>query len=116
MAIIIIIIALILLGLGFYAGFRYGGLHTSKENDTLRNQLMLQERFSRTWAAEATEKYTLSNQVATQQTNNLGSTMHMVIQLLSSYQLQNVGGLNRQENEKVSDIINKAKSIASLHE
>jgi hypothetical protein len=111
-----LIVIILSVSLGGYAGFRLGGLHTARENDSLRTQLMLQEKFSRTWASEATEKYTLSNQIATQQTANLGSTMNMVIQLLSSYQFQNVGSINQTQNEKVSELIAKAKSISGLHE
>jgi hypothetical protein len=110
------IIVILILGLTFYGGFRLGSRHIRKENDTLRNQLILQEKFSRTWAAEATDKYNLSSQVATQQTQNLGATMHMVIQLLNNYQIQNAGTLNQQQNSTVSELITKAKSIGTLHE
>jgi hypothetical protein len=112
----IIIFIMICLGLVFYGGYRYGSFHTLKENDTLRNQLQLQERFSRQWASEATDKYELSSKVAQQQTQGLGMTMHAVIQLLSTYQFQNAGSMNTQENEKVADIINKAKALAKLPE
>ena len=112
----VIVIIIICVGLGFYGGFKYGAYHIARENDTLRNQLMLQERFSRTWAAEATDKYTLSQQIASQQTQNLGSLMNMVVQTLSIYQHQNAGTLNQQENEKVSELISKAKSIGTLHD
>lgn len=111
-----IIVILISLGLGFYGGYRYGSFHIARENETLRNQLMLQERFSRTWAAEATDKYTLSQQIASQQTNNLGSLMNMVAQTVTQYQNQNAGNLNQQQNEKVSELISKAKSIGTLHD
>ena len=112
----IIILIIVCMGLGFYGGYRYGSFHTARENQTLRSQLILQERFSRTWAAEATDKYTLSQQVATQQTQNLGSLMHMVVQTLSIYQYQNAANLNQHENEKVSELITKAKSIGTLHD
>jgi len=112
----VVVIIIILLGLSFYGGYRFGSFHTAKENDTLRNQLMLQERFSRIWAAEATDKYTLSEQVAAQHVNNLGTTIHTVIQLLSAYQFQNAGNINSQENEKVSELIAKAKSIGTLRD
>lgn len=111
-----LILIIICLGLGFYGGFRYGAHHTARENETLRTQLALQERFSRTWAAEATDKYTLSQKVAWQQTQNIGSLMGTVAQTLSLYQNQNAGKIDRKENEKVSEIISKAKSLASLHE
>lgn len=112
----IVILIIICLGLGFYGGFKYGAYHIAKENDTLKNQLMLQERFSRTWAAEATDKYTLSQQIASQHTNNLGTTMHTVIQLLSTYQFQQGANGNQQSNDKVSELIAKAKSIGTLHD
>jgi hypothetical protein len=116
MAIAFIIVILLSLGLGIYGGYRYGSFHIAKENETLRNQLILQERFSRTWAEEATEKYNLSHQIAREHTTNLGAHINMAIELLNRYQIQNTGNLNQQQNEKISDIINKAKSIATLHE
>lgn len=112
MALLIIII----LGLVFYGGFRLGGLHRNRENMTLRNQLMLQEQFSKTWAAEATDKYSLSQQVAAQQVQNMGSLMNTVTQMLYNYQQQNAGSLNQQQNEKVSELIAKAKAIGKLHD
>ena len=71
----IIIVILLSFGLGVYAGFRYGSLHTAKENSTLRNQLIMQERYSQTWFANATDKYALSQQIANGQTTSLTTTM-----------------------------------------
>jgi uncharacterized protein HemX len=113
MALLIILLILILLGLGFYAGFRFGSLHIAKENDTLRNQLSLQEHFSRNWAAEATDKYQLSTQLAREQTTNLATTMHTVIQLLHTVEREQSHTLNKEEQQKISTIINQAKQIAS---
>ncbi len=112
----VIILIILCLGLGFYGGYRYGSFHIARENDTLRTQLMLQEKFSRTWAAEATDKYTLSERIAAQQTTNLGTTINTVIQLLQAYQYHNAGNTNQHENEKVSELITKAKSIGTLHD
>ena len=115
MLVAFIIVILLSLGCGGYLGFRLGAYHIRKENQTLHSQLQLQERFSRTWAAEATDKYTLSQQVASHQTTNLANTMQMVIQVLNNYQQQN-GTTNQLQNEKVSELIAKAKAIGSLHE
>jgi hypothetical protein len=116
MAIVIIVIALILLALGGYCGFRIGSHHIRQENLVLKTNISHLEKFCQVWAAEAAGSYNLSNQVSQMQTNNLTATMLMVIQLLNSYRSQNANGINTNENEKISDIINKAKSIASLHE
>ena len=110
------LIVIIILGLVFYGGFRYGSHHTRRVNETLHTQLLLQEKFSKTWAAEATDKYNLSNQVNAQNTNNVGTTIQMVLQLLNNLQSQNTGTLNEQQNEKVSDLIARAKSIGKLHD
>lgn len=116
MGIVIIIGILVVIGITFYGGYRLGQFFIEKENDTLRTQLMFQERFSRTWAAEATDKYTLSYQVAAQQKTNLTETMQTVIQLLSAYQLQNTGNTPQLQHEKVSELIARAKAIGTLHE
>lgn len=106
-------IAIIILSLVFYGGFRLGGYHMGKENNTLRNQLLLQEKFSTGWAAEATNKYTLSQNVAQQQTNNLQTNMNTVIQLLNTIQKEQIQTLNNEEQEKINQLIYQAKSITS---
>lgn len=74
---------------------------------------MLQERFSRTWAAEATDKYTLSNQVATQQVNNVRDTMQMIVLLLGRVEQQQAHAMDNEEREKMDRIIEQAKSFTS---
>lgn len=105
-------IILILFPLCFYGGFRLGSHHTRRENDTLRNQLILQEKFSRNWAAEATDKYTLVQHVGQQHYSNVSSTIQMVVHLLQTIQLEQGHNLSSQENEKINQLINQAKQVA----
>lgn len=106
----IVILIILCIGLGFYGGYRYGSFHIAKENDTLKNQLMLQERFSRTWAAEATEKYTLSQQVATQQVTNLSGTIQ-TLYLLNNLQQNQAQTLDKIEQEKIQRLIEQAHQV-----
>lgn len=113
MVIVFIIVILISLSAGGYFGYRIGTHYVSQENDTLRNQLMLQERFSRTWAAEATDKYTLSNHVATQQVTNVRDTMQMVVHLLGRVEQQEANAIDNEQREKIDRIIQQARSFTN---
>jgi hypothetical protein len=111
MEIVIIVCALILLPLAGYGGFRFGSHFIRQENLVLKNTIAHLEEINRVLAGEAAGLYNLSNQISQMQSNNLTSTMSLIIQLLGTYQIQNASTLNRHENEKISEIINNVKSI-----
>lgn len=113
MVVAFIIVVLLSFGLGVYAGFRYGSLHTAKENSTLRNQLSMQERFSQAWFANATDKYALSQQIANGQTSSLNASMDVVLRLLQNVQAQQVHTQNKEEADKIERLIQQARDIAS---
>lgn len=115
MVLIIILIA-VCIGLVFYGGYRYGSYLSGQENITLRTQLMLQEKFSQSWANAAQHTTQFTADIADIQTSNLATTMQSVIQLLHAYQLQQAGNSNTPQNEKVSELIAKAKSIGKLRD
>jgi len=113
----IAILIIVCLAVGGFLGFKIGTHFIQQENIVLHKQINLLDTYSKTWASEASQSYQLSNQIAAQQTNNLATNMHNVIQLLHSIQQQQAGTLNHQENEKVTQLINQAKNLsASLHE
>lgn len=103
---------LLSLGLGAVAGFRYGGLHTRRENDTLRKQLMLQERFSQEWFSNATEKYALSQQIAKGQTEQVNTTLSTVIHLLNSIKIEQTQNLGKNEQHTIQKIIDDVKGLS----
>lgn len=115
MVLLIILLIIILLGTGGYIGYRLGTYYVNKENVTLRNQLMLQERFSRTWAAEATDKYTLTQQIAEQQIHSVRDNMQLIIALLGRVEQQEAHNMGKEEKEKINRLISEAKQIHERH-
>lgn len=112
----IFILILVCLSIGGFTGFKIGTHFIRQENITVLKQNALLQQFSNEWANAARNSTELTSNIAERQTSNLATTMQSVIQLLHAYQLQQTGNSNTTQNEKVSELIAKAKSIGKLHD
>lgn len=112
----ILLIVLILLSIGFIAGYKVGQWYSKGLNTSLQSQVDLLTLHSKHWAQEASNKYQLSEQVSIHQTKSTSETMHTIIQLLSALEQQQSHASNTDEQRKISHILNQAKSLALHHE
>lgn len=107
------IVILISLIIGGVAGFKIGGYHSMKLVHTVTEENTRLREFAKAWASAASSTTQISNDAANQTTHNLNSTIHTVIQLLGTVQQQQANTLSSHENEKVTQLINQAKSLTS---
>lgn len=110
MIIVIIIVSVIVV---FFLGFKAGSYFINKENEVLYKQNTLLQTFSNHWANAARSQHELTQDIAEHQTSNLTSTIQAVVYLLSAFERQNAEALSSQENEKITQLINQAKSLTS---
>lgn len=111
-----IIVIIILLGIGGYAGYRYSTRYSSRVTDTLIEHNTHLQQHADDWYNIARSISQFNNNVAQQHTNNIAATMHTVIQLLNTIQRQQSTALDSQETQKINTLIQQAKSIAQHHE
>jgi hypothetical protein len=108
----IILLILVTLSLGGYIGYRIGIYYVGQQNNTLLNQLQLQERFSLEWAQAASGSNQLYQNVAQQQTANLSTTMGTIIQLLHTVQHQpQSSSISPTDQQRIQNIISQAQTL-----
>ncbi|HEY1032904.1 MAG TPA: hypothetical protein VGD89_14100 [Flavipsychrobacter sp.] len=110
------LLAIALIAVSFYIGYRVGSRFIRQENSSLYRQVGYLQNVSKFWSEEATGRHQLSGQVAQQSTANLTATMASVIQLLHSIQHSQAQALSAEQHHKVNQLINQARSIAGHHE
>lgn len=114
----LITLTIIALALGLFLGYKAGAFYEKKLTSTLEgkieileNQVRLLQEYSAHWAAESTNRYHLLGQIAQQQTTNTSTQIQTVIQLLQTIQKEEGQNLSKNENEKISQLINQAKQV-----
>lgn len=110
---VILIVILASLIVGGIIGFKIGGYHSMKLVHTVTEENNRLRTFSNVWASAASSTTQISNEVAQHTTQNLNNTLHLVTQLLGTAQRQQENTLSNQENEKITQLINQAKSLTS---
>lgn len=108
----ILFFIIIILIAGGWVGYRLGGWGTDRLNHTQRSEINLLKAHNHHWSAEARNKYTLSNQVAREQSQNVISAMNVVIHFLDKVRSEQANTLSAQEQHQIGELINQAKQIA----
>lgn len=108
-----IVIAILCLIAGIAAGIRIGSHFSALKLTTVREQLELQRQYSLEWSNAARNQNQLRNEISQHENSTLTTTMETVIHLLNSVGQQQGQALEKQERDKVEQLIQQAKSVTS---
>ena len=111
--ILYIVTGILCLIAGLLAGIRIGSYWSALKLSTVQEQLELQRQYSLEWSNAARNQNQLTQDIAQQQGNNLNNTMATIIHLLGALQNQQGQALEKTERDKVTELIQQARSITN---
>lgn len=108
-----ILLAIIMLALGCYIGYKAGKRQAEKELEIVYTQNALLQSYAQQWSDISSNRTNLIMDVAQHQTQTTGATINTVIHLLHSLESKAINNTDTEQQEKINQLINQAKQLTS---